>query len=93
MKGFEKMIIPKECEDCLYIKLRNADPETRQLARESLCLQSGILIKCEKAVSKCIVQRLKKMGVRGIFKVGEFLEMPVSPYPVSSKGGDISSIL
>jgi hypothetical protein len=64
IKGFEKMIIPKECDDCLYIKLRNEDPETRQLARESFCLQSGVLIKCEEAVSKCIVQRLKKTVVK-----------------------------
>lgn len=60
------MIIPKECEDCLYIKLRNADPETIQLAWESFCLQSGVLIKCVEAVSKCIVQGLKKTVVRGI---------------------------
>jgi hypothetical protein len=77
--GLKKMIIPKECEDCLYIKLRNADPETIQLAWEPFCLQSGVPIKCEEAVSKCIVQRLKKTVVRSVLGVGEFLEMPVSP--------------
>jgi len=60
------MNIPKECENCLYIKLRNVDAETRQLAWAPFCLQSGVPIKCEKAVSKCIVQRLKKPVFRGI---------------------------
>jgi len=63
------MNIPKEYEECLYIRLRNTDPETRQLAWEPFCLQSGVPIKCEEAVSKCVVQRLKKTVVRGIYSL------------------------
>jgi hypothetical protein len=65
--ALKKMIIPKECEECLYIKLRNTDPETRQLTWEPFCLRSAVPIKCEEAVSKCIVQRLKETMVRGIY--------------------------
>ena len=61
------MIIPKECEDCLYIKLRNAVPEIRQIVWVPFCLQPGVPINCEEAVSKCIAQGLKKTVVRGIY--------------------------
>jgi len=67
MGALKKMIIPKECEDCLYVKLRNAGPEIRQLVWVPFCLQPAVPIKCEEAVSKCIVQRLKKTVVRGIY--------------------------
>lgn len=47
------MKIPKECEKCFYQKVRDADPETKELTWGPFCLKTGAPMLCEVAANGC----------------------------------------